>query len=158
LFFRWGFVWKTAGGAPCRLRSEAWLAGSPVHALCLALDMYMQQRWEVEPGLDTAWWSHMTGCAAVDGFSEEVEEKGPLHPVPRVRGRVWCRCVLWFRCGVACPCACVSALTIMVEVSQRPHSPLSPTLFLSHIPFLRLTPSPGSPLGGNSARFNVGPK
>ena len=46
---------KTAGGAPCRLRSEAWLAGSPVHARCPALAMYMQQRWEVEPGLDCGW-------------------------------------------------------------------------------------------------------
>ncbi len=91
LYFGWGFVWKTAGGAPCRLRSEAWLAGSPVHARCPSLAMYIQQRWEVEAGLDTAWWSRMTGCAAVDGFSEEVEEKGPLRPGTR---RVWCRCVL----------------------------------------------------------------
>ncbi len=58
---------KTAGGAPCRLRSEAWLAGSPVHSRCPALAMYMQQRWEVEAGLDTAWWSRMAGSAAVGG-------------------------------------------------------------------------------------------
>ncbi len=84
-------VGKTGGGAPCRLRSEAWLAGSPVHARCPALAMYMQERWEVEASLDTAWWSRMVGCAAVGGSSEEVEEKGPLRPGT---GRVWCRCVL----------------------------------------------------------------
>ena len=79
---------KTAGGAPCRLRSEAWLAGSPVHERCPALTMYMQQRWEVEPGLDTAWWSRMAGSAAVGGSSEEGEEKGPLRPgTCRVRYR-----------------------------------------------------------------------
>ena len=81
----------------CGLRSEAWLAGSPVHARCLALTLYMQQRGEVEPGLDTAWWSRMAGSgssAAVGGFSEdaeEVEEKGPLRPGTC---RVWYRCVL----------------------------------------------------------------
>ena len=51
----------------------------------------MQQRWEVEPGLDTAWWSRMAGSAAVGGSSEKFEEKGPLRPGT---GRVWCRCVL----------------------------------------------------------------
>ena len=83
---------KTGGGPPCRLRSEAWLAGSPVRTRCPALAMYMQQRWEVEASLDTAWWPRMAGCAAVGGSSEEVEEKGPLRPGTR---RVWYRCVLW---------------------------------------------------------------
>ena len=97
LFGGWPDFWmvvcvgKTAGGAPCRLRSEAWLAGSPVHARCPALAMDMQQRWEVEAGLDTAWWSRMAGCAAEGGSAEADEEKGPLRPGT---GRVWCRCVL----------------------------------------------------------------
>ena len=53
--------------------------------------MYMQQRWEVEASLDTAWWSRMAGSAAVGGSAEEAEEKGPLRPgTCRVRDR----CVL----------------------------------------------------------------
>jgi hypothetical protein len=84
-------VIKTAGGAPFRLRSEAKLAGSPVRMRFPAVAMYMQQRWEVEPGLDTAWWSRMAGSAAVVGSSEGVEEKGPLRPGTC---RVRYRCVL----------------------------------------------------------------
>ena len=67
------------------------MAGSPIRTRCPALAIYMQQRWEVVVGLDTAWWSRMTGSAAVGGSSEEAEEKGPLRPGT---GRVWCRCVL----------------------------------------------------------------
>ena len=82
---------KTAGGPPCRLHSEAWLAGDPVLTRCPALAMYMQQRRMVEAGLDTACWSRVAGSAVVAGSSEVVEEKGPLRPGT---GRVQSRCVM----------------------------------------------------------------
>ncbi len=93
------------------------MAGSPVCTRCPALAMYMQQRWEVVAGLDTAWWSRMAGSAAVGGSSEEVEEKGPLRPGT---GRVCCDlpccsttrklCVADLSLGVVYP---VSALAIL---------------------------------------------
>ncbi len=83
---------KTGGGPPCRLGSEAWLAGNPIRTRCPALAMYMQQRWEGEAGLGTACWSRMARSAAEGGSAEVDEEKGPLRPGT---GRVWCRCVLW---------------------------------------------------------------
>ena len=82
---------KTGGGPPCRLGSEAWLAGSPVRTRCPALAMRMQQRWEGEAGLYTACWSRMARSAAEGGSAEADEEKGPLRPGT---GRVWYRCVL----------------------------------------------------------------
>jgi hypothetical protein len=83
---------KTGGGPPCRLGSEAWLAGSPVRTRWLPMAMHMQQRWEVEAGLDTACWSRMARSAAEGGSAEEDEEKWPLR---QGTGRVRCRCVLW---------------------------------------------------------------
>jgi hypothetical protein len=47
-------VGKTGGGPPCRLGSEAWLAGSPIRTRCPCLAMFIQQCWEVVAGLDTA--------------------------------------------------------------------------------------------------------
>jgi hypothetical protein len=64
------------------------LAGSRVRPHCPSLAMYTQQRWEVEPVLDTTCLPRMAGCAAVGGSSEEVEEKGPCVVQDH------CRCVL----------------------------------------------------------------
>ena len=65
---------KTGGGPPCRLGSEAWLAGSPVCIRCPPAAMCMQQRWEGEAGLDIACWSRMARSAA-EGGSAEVDEE-----------------------------------------------------------------------------------
>ena len=73
-------VEKTGGGPPCRLGSEAWLAGSPVRTRCPALAMLIQQCWEGEAGLDTTCWSRMARSAAEGGSAEVDEEKGPLRP------------------------------------------------------------------------------
>ena len=71
---------KTGGGPPCRLGSEAWLAGSPVRMRCFSVAICMQQRWEGEAGLYTACLSRMARSAAEGGSAEADEEKGPLRP------------------------------------------------------------------------------
>ena len=71
-FFVFGFLFvfvrgKQAVAPPCRLGSEARLAGSPIRPRCPALVTCMQQRWEVEPELDTTCWPRMVRCAPHGG-------------------------------------------------------------------------------------------